>query len=265
MEARKGVYPLLVPDTERACSTLHLRLRIAQCWAATPLRVWPELTGMGGPGCLLLGKGHFEYNDFHMDCGAWGKASWLGSGGEEGGKQRGASLWGNRNDSTFSRLNFQNPALPWKTGTVASSAVFPDRPKAPKPMIHNYVASPESISPFGWHVASSGVEELRQPRTQTGCWLRALWPWQMGGVSFTHSKAPAPHRWVWNCALPPSQWDDRPGLQAEQMGVLWLIAPPSTSQRDRAPWTLQGATTCLSECWQGVGGADHWTHSTNTY
>lgn len=43
-------------------------------------------------------------------------------------------------------------------------------------------------------------------------------------------------------------------MPADGTGVLWLTAPPSTGQRDRAPRSFPRTATCLSEDPLGRGG-----------
>ena len=243
MEARQGVQSLLVPDTDRTWSAHHPRPVIPQCRVAALLRVWAGLTVQGGQGLSVARKRLFWMQWLSAGLWVWGKARRLGSGGEVAGKRRGASRLGHRDDThlrTFSSFSFQRPALPWKRRTMESSVLFPGLPNTPQSHDSQVCTPWEHGSPWvamwpawGWRSWAAADPD--------GMLTESPWPLQTGGVSFAHSKAPTPHWLVWNGPLPPSQWD-RLRLQAGGMGVLWLTAPPSTGQGDRALWALQGAT-----------------------
>lgn len=127
----------------------------------------------------------------------------------------------NRLVSTFSGLNFQSAT--WKSGTVATFAVFPDIPVAPKSAIRKCLTSQLTLSPeveelwaavepdgmltesfvaIGWEGFASPTQGTRTP---------------LAGVDLSLSRL----------------LNESSRLKAQRTGVFWLTAPPSISHRDR--------------------------------
>lgn len=77
----------------------------------------------------MLGEGYFESNGFQMACGFGGRHCGSGLEGRRKEERRCLSMRQHKRHmfcQHLFRFNFWRPALPWKSGAVASSAVFPD-------------------------------------------------------------------------------------------------------------------------------------------